>query len=223
MFDRQFSDVSINISPFGFNSSQYCLGELYAAGMENVRAKFDKGYWLNHNQIYHWFGDPTMKMWIKKPEPLTDVVMYSKNGTTTISIGTKGLITMVKDGVVSSYSGTQHSFNATLNNDTRICVTRDNCIPLIITPDEIPSSATYTYGFGIKFCAVSSTSIGVLFSLTSKENIISVFDINGNLKYQKSLKETDSRITIPSIGWSKGTYIINLNDGTQQDSRTINL
>lgn len=224
MFDRQFSDVSINIS--GFNSSQYCLGELYAAGMENVRAKFDKGYWLNHNQIYHWFGDPTMKMWIKKPEPLTDVVMYSKNGTTTISIGTKGLITMVKDGVVSSYSGTQHSFNTTINNNTRICVTRDNCIPLIITTDELQSSSAYSNDFGINFCAISSTGIGVKFSLgssPSKQNTLSVYDINGSLKYQKSLKETDTRITIPVTGWTSGTYILSLNGGTQQDSRTINL
>lgn len=228
MFDKQFSDAEFFVSPFEFHTSQYTLGELYVAGMENVRTKFPTQYslCLNHNQIYHWFGDPTMKMWIKKPEPITDVIMYYKNGTTTINTSSEGRITMVKDGVVSSYSGTQHSFNATLNNNTRICITRDNCIPLIITPEELQSSVNYSNSFGIKFCLISSTSIGVKFSLgsfPSKQNTLSVYDINGNLKYQKSLKETDNRMTIPSMGWPKGTYIINLNNGTQQNSRTINL
>lgn len=227
IFEKQFSNISTLVSPLKFHSTQYSLGELYVAGMENVRTKnSDHDYYLNHNQIYHWFGDPTMKMWIKKPEPITDLVVYYKNGTATINIGTKGLMTLVKDGVVSSYSGTQHSFNATLNNNTRICITRDNCIPLIINSDTLQSPTTYSDGFGIKFCLVSSTCIGVKFSLgsfPSKQNTLSVYDINGNIKYQKSLKETDTRITIPSIGWSKGTYIINLSDGMQQDSRTINL
>lgn len=202
------------------------LGSLYRIGSEAVYKSFSDSIPLYHSLIYHWFGDPTMKMWIKKPEPVTDVIMYSKNGTTTINIGTKGLITLVKDGVVSSYSGTQHSFYATLNNNTRICVTRDNCIPLIITPDEIPSSATYTYGFGIKFCAVSSTDIGVKFSLgplPSKQNTLSVFDINGNIKYQKILTTTETQAAIPVVGWPSGTYIISLNGGVKQDSRTINL
>lgn len=226
MFDQQFSDAKIFVAPFEFHSSQYTLGELYFAGMERVRAKTLYPHWLNHNQIYHWFGDPTMKMWIKKPEPITDVVMYYKNGTATINIGTKGLMTLVKDGVASSYSGTQHSFNATLNNNTRICITRDNCIPLIITNDALPSSTTYSNDFGIKFCLVSSTGIGVNFSLGSlppKQNTLSVYDINGNLKYQKTLKGTDTLMTIPSMGWSKGTYIISLTGGVQQDSRTIKL
>lgn len=136
------------VMPLGSNSvysvtptPTYTLGQIMGQGMIRMKDTFytQSGNVTYVNEIYHCFGDPSMKIYTQKPTAFDNVSIARNMGSISVSlaVGDTARITAYNPatGEVQSYIGNSATI-ATLNpEETAICVSAHNRIPYIQCPD----------------------------------------------------------------------------------------
>lgn len=120
----------------------YTLGQIKEQGFIRLTETYVLNiYALYTKEIYHCFGDPSMKIYTETPTAFTDVSIVRNESSISVNLGSNDLARITAcnpaTGEVQSYIGNS-AIVTTLNpKETIICVSAHNRIPFIQTPDVL--------------------------------------------------------------------------------------
>lgn len=148
MFDAIWPNPGLCINIPGQNNSfsitpnpTYTLGQILGQGMVRVANTFSNSSTYSNytKEIYHCFGDPSMKIYTQIPTPFTNVSIICNESSILVNLGANdtGRITAYNtvSGEVQSYIGNMATIMNPNPNETIICVSAHNRRPLIHVPN----------------------------------------------------------------------------------------
>jgi PKD repeat protein len=129
----------------GHKNFTYNMGDVLNQGLIRMRETWggDENSILYTHRLFHYFGDPAMRIWTKKPEQIT--ATYSKSlkaGSTSLAIenisAKEVLVTLVQDNKIIAFqktTGTATSANLTFKAITNehpvyVTISKHNAAPL---------------------------------------------------------------------------------------------
>lgn len=149
MFDAIWPNPGLFISIPDQNSSfsttpnpTYTLGQILAQGMFRLTETYGSNL-MNRTkytkEIFHCFGDPSMKIYTQVPTPFTNVSIICNESSIMVNLGANdtGRITAYNtvSGEVQSYIGNSATIMTPNPNETIICVSAHNRRPFIQVPN----------------------------------------------------------------------------------------
>ena len=148
MFDAIWPNPGLCINIPGQNNSfsitpnpTYTLGQILEQGMVRVTETFSNSSTYSNytKEIYHCFGDPSMKMYTQVPTPFTNVSIVCNESSILVNLGANdtGRITAYNpiSGEVQSLIGNSATIMTPNPNETIICVSAHNRRPFIQVPN----------------------------------------------------------------------------------------
>ena len=114
----------------------YQLGQILNQGLARMSEIYGTkdSYSLYTREIFHCFGDPSMRIYTAEPAPFQNVLCEQKDGGITVSLsGENGTITFYDliTGNVISYVGTSATYKTQFPKNVSICVSNHNKIPYV--------------------------------------------------------------------------------------------
>ena len=130
--NKKFSTTPLPTYALGqiLNQGMFRLSETY--GFSNAYTKYDK-------EIFHCFGDPSMKIYTESPVPFSNVSIKRGMNEITVQLkaGEMARVTVYNQdyGVVQSYIGDSVIVATPYPDESVVCVSAHNRIPYIQYPD----------------------------------------------------------------------------------------
>lgn len=127
-------------------SPTYTLGQILNQGMVRLAETYayDSNYYekvIYTKEIFHCFGDPSMKIYTQCPTAFTGVIISRDENSITVNLGdsTVARITAYNpvSGEVQSFIGNSTTITTPNPEENIICISAHNRIPYIQTPDVI--------------------------------------------------------------------------------------
>ena len=113
-------------------SPTYRLGQILNQGLYKMRMT-----WRNDNyytsQIFHCFGDPSMRIYTQQPTAFDNATITRNNGVISVNAGESNAEISFYNkttGEVKRYSGLQATYNCG-TNDVSVCISGPNKIPYV--------------------------------------------------------------------------------------------
>lgn len=119
----------------------YTLGQILQQGMARVVETYGSTNSTTKctKELFHCFGDPSMKIFTDPPTAFTDVSISRSENEITVNLGAgeSGRITVYDpvSGMVQSYIGSNATVNSSNPEDAIVCVSAHNRVPFIQSPD----------------------------------------------------------------------------------------
>lgn len=148
MFDAIWPDPGLSIKIPNQNNSfsatptpTYALGQILAQGMVRLAETYgyNNSYTKYTNEIFHCFGDPSMKIYTENPTAFTDVSIVRNVSSISVNLGANDIarITMYDpiSGDVQSSVGNSATVTTLNPSETIVCVSAHNRIPFIQKQD----------------------------------------------------------------------------------------
>lgn len=196
-------------------------GLLYMSSMG-----YNKDYIKYQNEIYYWFGDPSMRMYTNRPEPIYNVgISYAANYTAVeVKDSNVKLTAVYDDGHVISYKRASAKFPTV--GCKSVTVTGANKIPRTITwgENEAPKQTDFSSYLQSAFCRggelvvnyylSQTTSTGSAISLPSlSQGVLVITGFNGTVvgSYPCPVNQTQVKISLSGVAF--GTYTVTLRQG----------
>ncbi len=122
----------------------YRLGQILDQGMQRMeetwpRLKQDKPYTIYTREVFHCFGDPSMRIYTELPTVFENISITRNSGNITVATGlTNTCISFYNrsTGDVVAYTGANATYNGN-SDDVVVCVSAHNKIPYIDDPDVL--------------------------------------------------------------------------------------
>jgi len=131
-----------NPNPYGTQAEFYTMGDVMNQGLIRMAASWGNNQYSH--ELYHWFGDPAMRIWTENPNPNAIAATYPStinNGATSFTVTNcseaDALASICQDGVlldVISLSGGSGTFSlppAVPSDDLVLTISKQNCKPLV--------------------------------------------------------------------------------------------
>ena len=148
MFDAIWSNPGLSIHIPGHNytfsttpTPTYALGQILAQGY----VRLDETYGYNNTytkytkEIFHCFGDPSMKIYTQCPTAFTDVLISRNDSSISVNLGDSVIARITAynpaTGEVQSYVGNFATITSPYPEEDIICISAHNRIPFIQIPD----------------------------------------------------------------------------------------
>jgi len=131
-----------NPNPYASQSDFYTMGDVMNQGLIRMAASWGNNRYSH--ELYHWFGDPAMRIWTEDPNPNAIAATYPlsiSNGATNLAITScseaEAIASICKDGILldvitlSGGSGTLNFDAAVPGTKMVLTISKQNCKPLI--------------------------------------------------------------------------------------------
>lgn len=148
MFDAIWPNpgLSINIPGYNYNfpttpNPTYTLGQILAQG--NVRLaetfRYNSIFTKYTKEIFHCFGDPSMKIYTQCPTAFTNVIISRNESSISVNLGDSVVARITAynptTGEVQSFVGNFATITTSNPEEDIICISAHNRIPYIQSPD----------------------------------------------------------------------------------------
>lgn len=148
MFDAIWPNPGLQITIPSRNSSfsvtpspTYALGQILAQGMVRMYETYGSttSYTEYTKEIFHCFGDPSMRIYTQTPTAFSNVAISRNTGSITINTGESENVRITVynpiSGDVQSYIGSSATITTPNPYEVVVCVSAHNHIPFIQYPD----------------------------------------------------------------------------------------
>ena len=150
MFDAIWPNPGLSINIPGHNNSfsttptpTYTLGQILGQGMVRLEETYGSNVTLTKytKEIFHCFGDPSMKLYTQAPTAFTGVSVVRNSGFITVTLASNDTARITTynpiSGEVQSYIGNSATIATGNPSETIVCVSGHNRIPFIQNPDVL--------------------------------------------------------------------------------------
>lgn len=150
MFDAIWPNPGLCINIPNHNNSfsttptpTYTLGQILGQGMVRLAETYgsNNSYTKYTKELFHCFGDPSMKLYTQKPTAFTGVSVIRNTSSISVNLGTNDMARITTynpiSGEVQSYMGNSATLATTNPYETIVCISGHNRIPFIQTPDVL--------------------------------------------------------------------------------------
>ena len=150
MFDAIWPNPGLCINIPGHNNNfsstptpTYTLGQILSQGMVRLSETYGSSdYYMKYTkELFHCFGDPSMKIYTNTPTPFTNVSIVRNSNSISINLGSSETARLTAynpvSGEVQSYLGNSVTVSTSNPRETIVCVSAHNRIPFIQRPDVL--------------------------------------------------------------------------------------
>lgn len=201
------------------------MGNVLDYATKLVKANYSSNKYVKDNtEVYHYFGDPTMRMRTKEPEQIDEPTIYVLQ-----SSGTYKLTALSKNGqeysiyqegeqpVRSAKGFVSRIIANPLTTPTTICINGDNKIPVLktLSNEDVTPSQTMS----ARYNAANRTITASYFASSEYNSAhVDIYDINGNyVGSTENVKPTGTRIEqtykVNSLSMTKSFIVCLVLDG----------
>lgn len=150
MFDAIWPNPGLCINIPNHNNSfsttptpTYTLGQILGQGMVRLAETYgsNNSYTKYTKELFHCFGDPSMKLYTQKPTAFTNVSVVRNSSSISVNLGTNDMARITTynpiSGEVQSYIGNSVTMATNNPDETIVCISGHNRIPFIQNPDVL--------------------------------------------------------------------------------------
>lgn len=150
MFDAIWPNPGLCINIPNHNNSfsitptpTYTLGQILGQGMVRLAETYgsNNSYTKYTKELFHCFGDPSMKLYTQKPTAFTGVSVVRNTSSISVTLGTNDVARITTynpiSGEVQSYIGNSATMATTNPGEAIVCISGHNRIPFIQNPDVL--------------------------------------------------------------------------------------
>jgi len=198
------------------------VGDALQQGLQYMRSQNQSEYYNWYQTLlYHWFGDPTMRMYTQIPQRITNIGVSFNKTTTTINVPDADVqITALYDnGDVISHRKQSVTFSS--SGCKGIAITGINKIPQYIAIDSSDDNTKYMTTSALKSAFIQNGLLTVNYtisqhdlppyaSIVNASGSIIINSLSGQAMGSYSCPYLKSQIQVDASSWPSGIYTVTL-------------